>query len=270
MLDADPRECLHACSSASVSGEDGPARSRVDAGGGSARLYVTTVAEGDSRSASSLARVEIRGFDFGDCPFWACDTWAMVDGECVSTCPGARECDGAWTNVDDDDENCGECGVVCADDHTCMDGLCVCRFDTETDPDNCGACGNVCDAGASCVEGACVCPFDTESDPDNCGACGNVCPERRSCVEGVCECDADVVAENHAACDGCPTGFTGRYCELACPVGSLGEPCGGPDYGVCVTRDGEAVCECFDGGVGVQPNCDGGYPECTLESSHPW
>lgn len=138
--------------------------------------------------------------------------------QCPSTeCPAGRvtcpnEPFPCSVDLSSDDENCGACGVRCANDEQfevrfngitrCVAGACqlVCspRFDDcnklpedgcETnlytdDVDNCGACGNVC--ADICVSGSCGCPVgtlcpdqqchDLETETNNCGACGNACP----------------------------------------------------------------------------------------------
>lgn len=266
--------CTYACSSASVTAS--PARGRISGYDWRARIHASAYGYRESGPApSAYAWAEISGFTIGECPHWACDTWAIVDGECVSTCDGVAECETAeawlgpeWTNLDDDPANCGACGVTCTEDEACTDGICTCLWDTNTDPEHCGACGNACGEGASCVDGECECPFDTETDDANCGQCGNACGDRYSCVAGTCECDPDVVAENPSACDGCPDGYVGRYCELECPVGPYATGvCSGPTMGVCVLEDGEAVCDCY---FSSGPDCWGDYELCTLENSIPW
>ena len=99
-------------------------------------------------------------------------------------CGGAGGCDGK-TSTD-----CGAPGISCG-------GECVDPLD---DSENCGGCGVVCAEG-QCVEGDClpqaVCPeglsacgpscHDLSSDPLNCGACGEACGPESSCVGGVCQ-----------------------------------------------------------------------------------
>lgn len=207
----------------------------------------------------SLSRV-------GECPP-ASRPYVLISGECVPIRDTVEYCgDDGWMDLHSSEAHCGGCGNACGPDSFCREGACSCWLNTETNPQNCGACGNVCGEGADCVDGACVCPFDTLTDPDNCGTCGNACPERHSCVEGACECDADVLAENPDACDGCPFGFAGRYCQFECPRHERsGLYCNGPDHGRCIEREGEGQCDCYEA---ADATCSLA-PMCTLERSTP-
>ena len=122
--------------------------------------------------------------------------------------------DGCETNLRNDPNNCGGCGIVCAPDQECRDqgngpecidkceksGMADCPSgcrDLRSDPQNCGACGNVCPAGnvhqsSACKKGVCTlecepgfadcngnpldgCEVNLRANPGNCGACGNEC-----------------------------------------------------------------------------------------------
>lgn len=276
--------CTHVCghSSASATGDvvsetiTETSESRLYRYRGRDRGPVSLSAFASSSASSGYgdpppgATATVSGIYVSECG-WGCGPFVIVDGECTSTCDDAAQCEAdEWVDLRSTNDHCGSCGNACEDGFDCVDGECACRFDTDTDPQNCGACGNVCGDGAACVDGACVCPFDTRTDPQNCGACGNACPDRHTCAGGTCVCAPDVLAENPAACDGCPDGRVGRYCELECPLGLDDRPCSGPDIGVCVERDGEAVCDCFDPFPMDERTCLGGYPQCTLETSTPW
>ncbi len=139
------------------------------------------------------------------CPVTTCTLpWA--------TCPSSEFPCG--TNLLNDDENCGGCGISCGGDGvvsiakwSCVDGKCTfscggfsirncdndptngCEVDTLFNPDNCGDCGNKCPAGMDCSWGACVDPcleanlpdrcngecVNLDYDDNNCGTCGNTC-----------------------------------------------------------------------------------------------
>src|SRR5262249_2477989 len=52
-----------------------------------------------------------------------------------------------------------------------------------SDVNNCGACGMKCAQGQSCCSGKCL---DVSADPLNCGACANVCGNGFKCLLGSC------------------------------------------------------------------------------------
>lgn len=90
------------------------------------------------------------------------------DGGVLPPCNvGELECDGVCVLPDRDPDHCGGCGIVCADDAFCVDGICedacdppfaLCRglcVDYDDDPLNCGSCGRVCGSGI-CTGGTCT------------------------------------------------------------------------------------------------------------------
>ena len=79
---------------------------------------------------------------------------------------GSTNCGGVCTNIAFDTQNCGGCGIVCADGLTCWNG----------------SCEEVCTGGFTSCSGICT---DLVFDNANCGSCGNVCPDNYSC-QGVC------------------------------------------------------------------------------------
>lgn len=128
---------------------------------------------------------------------------AAGDSDCCAD-PNGEVC----TNVQNDANNCGACGTVCARGEVCSSGVCQCPsgetlcsdvcVNLSTDPNNCGRCGDRCATGAACVSGVCGCPTgETEcsgacvslsSDPNNCGACDRQCPTGFACSDGACAC----------------------------------------------------------------------------------
>lgn len=117
------------------------------------------------------------------------------------------------TNLRNDKENCGACGVSCTAlarglnmGARCVEGACVfecivagdpfydcngiiddgCETNVGKDDENCGGCGIKCAPGVRCISGQCGCPsglvdcggdcVDTRFDDMNCGACHNECP----------------------------------------------------------------------------------------------
>lgn len=101
-----------------------------------------------------------------------------------------------------------------------------CGTNLMNDPDNCGACGVECrgidgiNMGARCVQGACAfecqiksppgipqepnefadcnellddgCEVNLTTDSKNCGACGNACAAGKRCIKGQCGCPKDL------------------------------------------------------------------------------
>ncbi len=190
-----------------------------------------------------------------------CVAGRCVSGDCDADCSGYEraiccEWRGEDTCVgpDFDPENCGGCGVACADPHFCIDGVCRCPVDqcgatcvdTASDPLNCGACGVACGPGApACRAGVCVpcasfdleeCDgtcVDTRFAHEDCGACDAACSAtaacvRGSCVPGVATCDppCDAAAGRVCCSDGCVDllgdGYHCGSCEGSCPVPEWG------------------------------------------------
>jgi hypothetical protein len=113
--------------------------------------------------------------------------------------------------------------TVCAADGNCEcpngGTLCsgpACR-DLQNDPNNCGHCGTVCAAGEMCQTGQCTCPtgqtmcsgqcVDTQTDPNNCGSCGNACPGGDACSGGTCSgcapgipCNGTCISSTETCC----------------------------------------------------------------------
>lgn len=117
----------------------------------------------------------------------------------------------------------GKPAIVCSDNETCCDGICV---NTRNDSQNCGACGNVCEGTENCCDEVCV---DTRNDVDNCGTCGNTCAVCQGCAGGTCENLPDFLFD----CNGKPLQSNpNQVCTT------------GPSSGIC---DG-GLCNCGPGG----------------------
>lgn len=75
---------------------------------------------------------------------------------------------------------------LCSGNNTLCVGKNVC-VNLQNDNNNCGACGVVCEQGFACNQGACTCT-STQNDPLNCGSCGFRCdPSTPICVSGICK-----------------------------------------------------------------------------------
>ena len=176
----------------------------------------------------------------------------------LDCCPEAHQtfCDGQCTSYLTDPNNCGGCGNVCAADHFCSEGACVCNagltecgsgcIDVLTDPANCGACGNTCSADETCTGGACVCDpgltrcaegcLDLQTDPANCGGCGQACYVDEFCSGGACVCNPGLTQCGELCVDLQDDPANCGACGNACAAGQL---C---TNGACVCPVGQAMC----------------------------
>jgi hypothetical protein len=207
-------------------------------------------------------------------------------------------CAGTCLSTEQDDLNCGSCGVACPLGSTCFNAGCItdggaaascdagCPIGTLCAQGTCAPAqcsqasqGEVCaaDAGSSpalgnCCEGSCL---DVRADPNNCGGCGVRCPVGTSCANSNCQ----------TGCSGapCPTGMACNlrfgppgFCQtLTCTGVPEGATCdfGMPYAGVeAVYAYGDYCCgsACTDlnqdpqncgvcGGVCVSGICSFGY-----------
>ena len=90
---------------------------------------------------------------------------------------GLACCGASCVDTANNSAHCGQCGLACSSDRTCVEGTCKCGagltdcggacVNLSDDAQNCGVCGQSC-GGASCCGGACV---DTSSAPLHCGRC---------------------------------------------------------------------------------------------------
>lgn len=191
---------------------------------------------------------------------------------------GQACCNYACVDTRSDQANCGGCGVTCADNEVCTQGVCACGdAGVECDIDagdfccgegigascvnvrsnaaNCGGCGLSCkvanatpgSTAESCSGGACVCR----------AAGGNFeqCAAAQSCCDGVGCADLQTDAENCGACGvtcgvgescvnaQCACGATAAEGEPACEVTVGQQCCGSP--AACV-QSSDPTCFCGD------------------------
>ena len=155
-------------------------------------------------------------------------------------------------DLDNDLENCGECGNVCEIANAfaqCVGGFCIVddcapgRVDLDGQVDNgceyeCtptttggGNAIELCDGIDNDCNGEIDETFNTDTDAQNCGACGNLCnvPHAQvTCQAGVCVPDA------------CNVGFHDDNGDLS------DEPTDGCEYQCTVTNSGTEVCDLVD------------------------
>jgi parallel beta-helix repeat protein len=82
-------------------------------------------------------------------------------------------CNCMCTDLNNDNANCGACGVTCPRGQPCSNGACSYQVRSLED----------CKYGLTNCNGICV---NLKSDPTNCGTCGNSCLTGQPCSNGVC------------------------------------------------------------------------------------
>lgn len=99
-----------------------------------------------------------------------CGQWQHCEnGECI--CDWLfTQCDGQCVRLGTH-EHCARCGDACAEDDTCVGGVC-------TPP-----CGGPCPDDGTCCDDRCR---DTDTDSQHCGFCDNACQQGEACYDGVC------------------------------------------------------------------------------------
>jgi hypothetical protein len=174
-----------------------------------------------------------------------------------------RASDGCETNLACDSNNCGGCGIKCADGVPCRQGVCGCPAGTR----DCGE--NTCKVQRDCVV--------VENDDNNCGTCGKICPYEDppypnthvGCVNSECghikceyswgNCNKDIeldgcesnLLEDPQNCGACGKACTpgqrciGGKCKCAPTESECPDRFGGPPY--CADLDSDVfncgVCE---------------------------
>lgn len=208
---------------------------------------------------------------------FACDVDLLTDfqncGACGHVCPNTTRSE-FYTCIE------GQCVMTCASEtgHADCDGLpdTGCETVLQNNNDNCGACGVKCDADNPCIDTHCGCPsgltrcellpgwnycFPTQFDDTNCGGCGNMCDTsgpapapnmypgckdskcgERKCSPGFADCNGDALDESS---DGCETSIgTDTNC------GACGDNCQAKGQS-CLRKPadqgGAAYCGCPEG-----------------------
>lgn len=145
-----------------------------------------------------------------------CDSGEL---RCQPAGPGAEtcntlddDCDGMVDEglLEDDPNNCGQCGRRCDPGQVCCAAQCV---DTATDSLHCGACDHACpQTAASCCGGHCI---DIDADANHCGTCAHACGGGDMCCDGTC---VSAIADDH--CGSCTNVCSSL--QTCCPTGTCG------------------------------------------------
>lgn len=208
-------------------------------------------------------------------------------GGCGVVCPG-----GDNTQVEDTlhaDWRCssGACRMSCMQDFADCNGSPGdgCEVDTNCDPNNCGGCGIKCAEGVDCIYGKCGCAAgmtecfppsctsfdrgacrDLQTDDDHCGACGAGCPQPddlpphtySGCNGGAC---------GHLKCEpgweNCDAKMQPNGCEVEIATdpnncGACGFQCAAGQQchdGQCICAPGAHRCEVELGDGRTEPYC---------------
>lgn len=191
----------------------------------------------------------------------------------LNTCESGQTCcDYACTNVKTDTQNCGGCGIACAGNEVCSDGVC-----------ECGQTGFACTGVAElcCGEGA-----DTASctnirgNTAHCGGCGLSCrPSDQTigsvselCAQGACVCRTEGGSLEQCTSDQtcCADAGCVDLQTNAAHCGGCGVACGAGE----ACEDGQCVCEGVSATGG--PACDAaaglqccGAPAACVSSNDP-
>jgi hypothetical protein len=186
-------------SSGTPGGASGSGSGGSNAGGSSSGAGVDTSDGGDSSGGA------------GDTTGNGCDA-------------GQTLCNGQCVDLQSDINHCGDCGIGCAFDLTCVDGVCI-------DP----GCGNDPETGIALTECGGIC-VNTATNPVYCGGCDTSCPSGAPCDDGVCGCQPD-----GSPCD---PGHPDTCCFSHCPPSGV---CGCVPAGGACDSTGQC-CDQVDGG----------------------
>ncbi len=227
--------------------------------------------------------------------YYDCDEDASNGCESSEACPKClpprTQCTDVCTNLQTDNQHCGDCETSCKENEHCDNGQCktieqktpcespntLCYgtcTDLKNDSQNCGSCLNSCNPGYACIDGACeiVCEsplekcdgacFDYSQSIQHCGSCHQACAANQMCDAGKCKCDAD-----HYDCDGLTTNGCESTEACGCTPGTTRKCWRGSEdnikskdplelYGIC--EPGEQKCDASGLFWGA---CEGGkYP----------
>ncbi len=174
----------------------------------------TIVSGGGSQTSSAQSRwgdyssMQIDPSD--DCTFWYTGEYMHATGEfnwhtrianfrfpgCgggASCGKGQAYCSEKCVNINDDRDNCGQCGRNCASGKTCQEGVC-----------------KSCPAGTTFCGNECV---NLQTSRENCGKCGNACIGIGACMAG--ECVTHCPGSNQMCCSG-ELAYCAKTCTKPC------------------------------------------------------
>ena len=183
--------------------------------------------------------------------------------ECIGTeCPAPYATCGTTpsflcqTNLTNDPNNCGACGVKCESfDGISLSGSCVdskCTFQCELRQDGNGNTHQLADCNGILDDG---CETDLSADPASCGVCGNACAAGQRCINGKCGCSGGKTDCNGRCTDtayddsNCAT--CGNYCDYMPPTACA--PALANTYYGCA----ESTCNTL--------KCTGGFGDCNKD-----
>ena len=176
-----------------------------------------------------------------------------VNRQCIcinglDRCFTANDPIGTCRNLQNDNNNCGECALACntTAGEACCSGVCKNLLEDEQ---NCGLCGKSCGANETCVAGAC-CP--------NTRVCGNTCLAT-ACSATNCEVCDPVQGKCVSTCSANETCLAGACCPNTRVCGStcLATACDPSKCEVCSVNPTTGAGQCVSTCTGSRSCCGG-------------
>jgi hypothetical protein len=188
-------------------------------------------------------------------------------------------CDGSWSCLTSDSNNCGSCGNVCAEGQICTDGSCYDPCHNPDYPDycsklqgctnlnwdinNCGTCDKDCTLMGYTVAGCCDGQCTDLSTTSNCRGCGFTCSTNQVCdTETGCVCPEPYTQ--------CPQGCLNLSTDTN-HCGTCGHDCSqlGTGYsccdGTCVDNVTQGCCDNRVTNLTAVNTCGSCGNDCTLK-----